>query len=526
MRDPLSTINTRETPQTQAARADQVENSAGGFVFGLDDRARALRFLILGTEGGTYYTNQKDLTSDNAKVILRLAASDGLWLVNLIVEVSEAGRAPKQNPTLLALAACTGSSDLETRRAACAAIPRVCRTGTMLFIFARYVEQFRGWGPALRRAMGNWYQNRPEGSLAYQAVKYRQREGWSHRDLLRLSHPHAMEGEHVRRAIYDWIVRGTESDDLPLTIRAHIRAMRTTSLVEWVELASDLPWEALPDAALGHREVWEAMLPGMPPTALIRNLGRLTKLGVIAPLGGQTKAVVGQLTDASAIHKARVHPLTALVAASTYASGHGVRGSMTWEPNNQIAAALTETFYLGFGALEAAGKRTLLGLDVSGSMAGGQVAGSPLKPYEAEGAMAMVALRSEPEVYPMAFSSGFVPLPLSDTQRLDDVLRTLGGMPFERTDCAVPMQWAARNKVPVDTFIIYTDNETWFGTVHPFQALRRYRDVMGINARLCVVGMTSTGFSIADPTDAGMLDVVGMDTAAPNLMASFSRGEL
>lgn len=138
----------------------------------------------------------------------------------------------------------------------------------------------------------------------------------------------------------------------------------------------------------------------------------------------------------------------------------------------------------------------------------------------------MVALRSEPEVYPMAFSSGFVPLPLSDTQRLDDVLRTLGGMPFERTDCAVPMQWAARNKVPVDTFIIYTDNETWFGTVHPFQALRRYRDVMGINARLCVVGMTSTGFSIADPTDAGMLDVVGMDTAAPNLMASFSRGEL
>ena len=59
------------------------------------------------------------------------------------------------------------------------------------------------------------------------------------------------------------------------------------------------------------------------------------------------------------------------------------------------------------------------------------------------------------------------------------------------------------------------------GQIHPAQALNEYRRQMGIAAKLVVVGMTSNGFSIADPNDAGMLDVVGFDTATPNLMAGF-----
>jgi 60 kDa SS-A/Ro ribonucleoprotein len=38
--------------------------------------------------------------------------------------------------------------------------------------------------------------------------------------------------------------------------------------------------------------------------------------------------------------------------------------------------------------------------------------------------------------------------------------------------------------------------------------------------------MVSNGFSIADPADAGMLDVVGFDTATPQLVADFSRRAL
>jgi 60 kDa SS-A/Ro ribonucleoprotein len=48
----------------------------------------------------------------------------------------------------------------------------------------------------------------------------------------------------------------------------------------------------------------------------------------------------------------------------------------------------------------------------------------------------------------------------------------------------------------------------------------------GISAKLIVVGMVSNGFSIADPADAGMLDVVGFDTAAPAFMADFAADRL
>ena len=111
---------------------------------------------------------------------------------------------------------------------------------------------------------------------------------------------------------------------------------------------------------------------------------------------------------------------------------------------------------------------------------------------------------------------------ISPRQRLDDVLKATDKLTFGATDCALPMLWAMAKKVQADAFVIYTDSETWAGRdMHPTQALQAYRRRTGIPAKLVVVGMTSNGFSIADPNDAGMLDVVGFDTAAPRLIADF-----
>ncbi len=83
---------------------------------------------------------------------------------------------------------------------------------------------------------------------------------------------------------------------------------------------------------------------------------------------------------------------------------------------------------------------------------------------------------------------------------------------------------ALEARMPVDVFVVLTDNETWYGRVHPFQALKDYRQKMGINAKMIVVGMTATQFSISDPSDAGSLDVVGFDSAVPQLMSQFVMG--
>jgi len=536
--DILSTINLRATPQTEASTPGQVPNSAGGFTFALDDWARVRRFLTLGSDGGTYYASAKDVTKDNAEVILRAANADGERLVREIVEISTAGRAPRQNPALFALAAASAVGAPAGRAAALEALPLVARTGTHMFLFARYVEQFRGWGRGLRRAVASWYTTPPVGDVAYQAVKYRQREGWSHRDLLRLAHPVTADPE--RRGLFDWIARPGTDAPVPEIVEAW-RALQADELpvvdaVLYIGLTeAPVSWEMLPDRLLAEPTVWRALLErGMPQTALMRQLPRLTRLGV---LEGETgRKVAAQLADPERLRRARVHPINVLVAQRTYASGHSARGDGEWTPDQRIVDALDAAFYAAFGAVEPTGKRLLLALDVSGSMTS-SISGMPLTAREASAALALVTAATEKDSHVVGFTSGgagrgwydrrntaLAPLPISPRQRLDDVIRTVSNLPFGATDCALPMVHAMERGWAVDTFVVYTDNETWHGDVHPHQALRMYRERTGIEAKLVVVGMTATEFSIADPADPGMFDVAGFDSAVPSLVADFARG--
>jgi 60 kDa SS-A/Ro ribonucleoprotein len=189
--------------------------------------------------------------------------------------------------------------------------------------------------------------------------------------------------------------------------------------------------------------------------------------------------------------------------------------------------ALDQAFYAAFENVVPAGKRWVLALDVSGSMSMGQIAGVPgLTPRVGSAAMAMVTYKVEPRVSVIAFSHEMRPVDISRSRRLDDVVKAVSNLPFGGTDCALPMLWALKQRVEADVFVIYTDSETWFGNVHPAQALRQYREKTGIPARLVVVGMLANPFSIADPTDGGMLDVVGFDTAAPEVIRDFAAGSL
>jgi 60 kDa SS-A/Ro ribonucleoprotein len=537
--DSLTLVNTRTTPQSQRADPRQVPNSAGGFSFSVSDEARIHRFLVLGTEGGTYYVNARDLTMDNAQVVMSAIRSGrGEWLVEQILEISLAGRAPRQQPAIFALAAVAGLGGADDRKAALAAVPQVCRTGTTLFYFARYVEQFRGWGRGLRRAVGSWFLDKSVDDLAYQTVKYRQREGWSMRDLLRLAHPET--DDVARKALFDWIC-GREAEDLPSLVWAfkdvNAPEVSTDRIIQLIE-SNPLSWEMLPDAALNEPKVWHALIAkGMPQTALIRQLSRLTRLGVLQ--GDTLKTVTAQIQDENKLRKGRVHPINILSAQRTYASGQGFRGKETWSPVRQVVDALDAAFYKAFGTIEPANKRTLIALDVSGSMTWVNIAGMPLTPRDASAAMSLVTMATEPDSTVVAFSSGgftygnqkrfgygsgISELSISPRQRLDDVIRSVSSLPAGGTDCSLPMLWAAQTGREFDSIVIFTDNETWAGAMHPHQALERYRQQSGIPARLVVCGMTATDFSIADPRDPGSLDVAGFDSAVPNLIADFSRG--
>lgn len=514
-----------------------VPNGSGGYAYAIDDWARLERFLILGSEGGSYYASERALTRENAQSVLRAIEQDGVHAVALIVAVSEGGRAPKNDAALFALALAALAQELTTRRAALTGLSRVARTGTHLFQFAQLVEGMRGWGRALRRAVGAWYLDQPVEQLAYQLVKYRQRGGWSHRDLLRLSHPKTTDA--ARAALLDWVCREAESEALPPLVRAVAAVGRAENGQVAARLirAHDLPREAVPTERLNDVAVWEALLERMPLTALVRSLAKLTAVGAIKPLGDRLPLVLSALDDADRIARARLRPLAILLALRTYARGAGDRGALRWEPVQSVVDALNAAFYTAFRSVEPMGKRLLLALDVSGSMGGGRVAGSALTPREASVAMALMTAATEANTHIVAFAAGedacyggksggsarMVPVALSPSMRLDDAVHAVSDLPFGGTDCALPMLYALERRLSVDAFVVYTDSETWAGAIHPVQALRQYREQTGIAAKLVVVGLVSNGFSIADPDDAGMLDVVGFDTAAPAVIADFIR---
>jgi 60 kDa SS-A/Ro ribonucleoprotein len=545
----LASKNT--TPQREQVRPDQVRNYAGGYVFEVQAKVAVDRFLLLGTDKPTYYASAQTLTREAAKAVEAYAASPGNDLVSRIVAVSKAGRAPKNSPALLALAIAASVGDTDTQRKAFLALPDVARTSTHLFEFVEYLDSMRGWGRAPRRAVAEWYTSKTPDSLAYQAVKYRQRNGWTHRDVLRLAHPEAVS--EAQNAVLRWMATPSEGIDftVPNMIHGFDRAKYAKSGAEAAALIAEhrLPWEAIPDQFINTPEVWKALVPSMGMTALMRNLSRVARLDDHKAAREIESLMVHRLTNPEMIRQARLHPINILVAMRTYAAGRSQArawngygrdqgaGVSTWTPNRHVTDALDKAYYDSFQYQEPTGKRILYALDVSGSM------GVEVKPgltaRDLAAAMALSTLAVESNVDVVGFTSGargggwnqrsyraidgLTPLDLSPRRRLDDNVKAISGLDFGRTDCALPAKWAAANRKDYDAIVIATDNETWAGNGHPFQALETYRKQVGHPVKQIVVAMTATNFSIADPKDPHSLDVVGFDSALPSLIAEFTK---
>jgi hypothetical protein len=288
--------------------------------------------------------------------------------------------------------------------------------------------------------------------------------------------------------------------------------------------------EHVPTTLFGSKEIWMTLLETMPLEALLRNLGKLTQIGVAAE---KHREIVARLVNQTEVLKARIHPIKVLVASKVYTNGHGDSGSLTWTPNAYIGVALTDLFRISYGAVTPTGKRIMLGIDVSGSMSSPVVGSKVLTCRDASIAMALLYLETEKNVSAVAFSNTLTDLlePSSRNQlrrgmTLQQALSATNGMNFSSTDCVLPILHAMKHNIYIDTFIIITDNETYAPSEHPQNALIRYRERMGIQAKLIVLGMTGNCFTIVDPTDRNTLNLAGFDTSTPEIASMFMRGEI
>ena len=585
-------LQLKSTPQGKpipGREGEMEKNYAEGYAFKADKWQQFRRFLILGTCGGTYYVDEAEFTRDALRPVLDCIREDGMRAVKLVARVSDDGLAVKNDTCIFALALCAAAEDIATRTAALRSLGAVARIPTHLFKFLEECRYTRGdgeklgTGHALKRAVQRWYNDSPVARLAMHVVKYWNREGWKHADVLNMFRPNPEKGrlsvadvedgtdygEQIRRRkrLYRWIVgrnkgglvRGkpAPAPDLPV-VEGYLAAQAATRPPEWADLVRryELTREMLPTEALRSREVWEALLERMPMTAMVRNLGNMSRVGLLVPGSQASRDVIAKLGNAEVIRRSRLHPMAFLFAMKTYASGHGHRGAGLWAPVSGVVDALDKAFHDSFPNVQPSGKRVLIGLDISGSMDTTFLGGGKLISCRtAAAALALVAAATDPSVMIGGFTAieawrtggvfavnnffrsqladpdvtnikGFSWLDISGRRRLDDVIEYTKGLPLGPTDVSLPIRFAIQEGLEFDAFHIYTDNQTWAGPEHPTQSLRRYRDRTGIDARLCVVSLTSGGASIADPDDPMQMDVVGMDPGTPEVLRAFTRGEL
>ena len=509
---------TKATKQTQPIPGKTMaKNNAGGYSFEVSSEEQFKRFLILGSEGGTYYVSEDNLTVENAENAVNFIKYNGVKAVEILKEVSLSGRAHKNDAAIFALALACTFADEKGKQAAYNAVSKVCRTGTHLFTFMEQVKNLRGFSRGLRTAISRFYTEKTSDALALQLVKYKQRNGWSHKDVIKLAHPSSTSQEFNELMKY---ALGKEDANPKSKLINGVERAKTASTKQLTKIIREynLPREALPTEALSSVEVWKELLPKMPLMATVRNLGKMTSIGLLKPLSDESRMVVDKLSDKDLIKQSKMHPMHFLLALRTYEQGHGDKGKLSWTPVQTIVDALEEAFHLAFDNVEVTGKKILLAIDCSGSMSS-TISGTNVSAKEAAVTMAYITKAVEPNVEVIAFTTRLRPFKMPKKTSLKELMCSANEI-SGGTDCAIPILYAHQNKLDVDTVIMYSDNESWAGQTHASQALREYRK-MHKGTKFVSVQMTATRFTNADPEDNQSLNVIGYDTSVPQVISEF-----
>lgn len=308
--------------------------------------------------------------------------------------------------------------------------------------------------------------------------------------------------------------------------------------------------EQIPTWGLADKEVLSALLMNknktrisMPLTALLRNLGNLTSHGVIDINDDTTlQLIINHLLHPDTIKFSKIHPVSVLTAWFTYRNGNGNRGHNTWYPETDVVKTLEKMFYLSFKNVEPTGKRICFLIDCSGSMCSASLC-EGVTCAESAALLAMIFARSETsnETSPdhsfylftskkIGYGGGYGNTGLTDVSDVIDadadfnkVLNACQRSDWGMTDISMGILEALKYKRKYDAFVVITDNDVNSG-IKPSEAMKQYRSGMKMpNTKLAVVATQGTDYTIADPNDPLMMDMVGFDSHGPKILQDFIR---
>ncbi|XP_062617677.1 RNA-binding protein RO60-like [Saccostrea cucullata] len=570
---------------TAIPHQEQVLNKAGKFVFQTGLETDLVHFLQFGHRGKLYTAEYHRIKLQDAECVTELIKKgSGKQAVKIIKQFCERNLAYKQEYPIFALAICCRSSDLDTKREAYDSLPSVCRIPTHLFRFIKncqeinnQIDKTSGWGRAHRQAINDWYirhgaEERTLCRLASHLTKYGKRSGWTHRSVLRRAHIKVNKNYprlNVKKnnpALKYLIMLGTKgkkfADDDAFTIAEQKKEdygssalAKVKSFIDRVEearksqnagqvrqliLKHKLTREHISNRFLNDKEVWKALIRHMPMTAMIRNLGKMSKLGCFEEHDSfEENLVLDKLKDTELISKANVHPITFQIALNQYKTGKSrertlsinrkSRTALTWTVSQGVVEALEKGFIVACRRYTPTKKNILLSVEVGRSLEDTlpiYVRGmQSLQTLDAAMTMIKIMKQIEPSCEVIVFTKSGLALPVDSSQCHDDIYEIL--QESSATDGSLAFKYALENrKYHYDAFIVLTNSE-WSSSenVHPSDAFKIYCDAVGTSRqnkpKLVVCNMVSSKVTIGDPKDCRTLTINGFDLHVPRVINDF-----
>lgn len=522
------------TPQTQpipGRESEMIKGRSGGWMFNAGTWKLLRRCLLIGTAQSTYYANKKELTDEFVEVVFRAIAENPDQVAEEILYASD-GRSINNSAPIFGLVLLSMGEQPEAKKAFQEIFPQVVRTGNHFYEWMSYTKSLRGFGKVIREVGKNWLSRENVQGLAYQLLKYQQRNGFSHRDALRLFHVKPPTEDH--RQLFEWVVKGWE--ELPEEIPS--AALAQIWWYEWLKRNPERTHEAIANGHLTHemaapvgkmdKQAWQLLFNEMPIGAMLRNLGSLTELGVLrADERANLQRVEAVLNSKEHLRKGQIHPIDVLKALKTYKSGGSLgRSQKTWKAVPRIVDILEKAVELSFEVVEPTGKVFLHAVDISSSMSYGVVNSVGLSCCEIATTMALVTAKAEKNYMIRGFSTQFIDLGITSKDSFSSALSKASNQNFGGTDASVAYDWMIKNKFKADVVCFWTDSESWAGRRHPSEALAEYRQKVNPNLKAVYITLAPYGITLVDPKDPLSWDLAGFDPGVPRLIQMLATGEL
>jgi len=522
-----------QTPQTKpipGREREMVKNLSGGYAFKREDIDLFRRFLITGTLNGTYYAQGAKLTKDFVNIVNDLASVgkyDDIFAV--MDDVNDNSLAASKDPTLYVLAYLTSSTfPVAERTKAWSRLKRYCRIGTHLLHFIDYMEGFHGWGYASRKYVGQWFTERSIDSLANQAIKYRQRDGWAMRDALMLAHPKPENG--AQDLMFKFLTTKDPKDlekrlgervgELPPLVRAYLLAQEAKEPKVVVDLIFEhgLTMEMIPTEMLKHKAVWEALLvrkQGL--TWLVRNAGNLTRRDIFNDPKMLDMYVQAVQTWAEE-DNAKVHPINYFLAWKFYQAGGkgGKSRNSEFTPMRSVTDLLGRKFMDSLGSLERRPGKHVIVLDESQSMSHATSGKDIISCWDAALGIGICLQNRYEQASVWSFDTGL--RKRSGLIGLDWKAQG-GGTDMSKAVEAFVRECDGPNKP--DSLIVLTDTESYAGNGHVAQAMTRLRRDQKRRIKLACLDLGQANGSPLDPKDTDSLLINGFDASAVTVLEGF-----